>query len=124
LTRSSRPVGVLFMDQAAIAGIGNVYRSEILNIVGIDPRRPAKEITHDEFVAMWDETVRQLRLGARRGQIVTMERTDFRRTLAGLAHLEALYVYKKDRCGRCDTELDIYELAGRTTWSCPRCQPS
>lgn len=123
LARSRRPIGLLLMEQAVIAGIGNVYRSEILNIVGIDPRRPANRITDDEANTIWSETVRQLRLGARRGQIVTMDRSEYRKPLAELDHLEALYVYKKDHCGRCGTELDVYELAGRTTWSCPRCQP-
>lgn len=123
LARSRRPVGVLLLDQTVIAGIGNVYRSEILNIVGIDPRRPANSITDREADEIWAETVRQLRLGARRGQIVTMDRSEHRKPLDELDHLEALYVYKKDRCGRCGDELDVYELAGRTTWSCPRCQP-
>ena len=106
-----------------LAGIGNVYRSELLNIVGIDPRRPARRVARTEFDDLWRETVRQLRLGVRRNRIVTMRTDELPRPAARLARGEGRYVYKQDRCGRCDTELDVFPLAGRTTWRCPRCQP-
>lgn len=122
--RSDRPIGLLLMEQGVIAGIGNVYRSEVLNIVGIDPRRPGRSITDDEFDAIWAETVRQLRLGVRRNMIVTMDRSELSVPLSRLQRGEGRYVYKQERCGRCDTELDVFELAGRTTWSCSACQPS
>lgn len=123
LRRRDRAIGILLMDQAVIAGVGNVYRSEILNIVGIDPRRPGRSIERDEFEAIWAETVRQLRLGVRRNRIITMDPTEIGKPLSTLERGEGRYVYKQSHCGRCGTELDIYELAGRTTWSCSRCQP-
>jgi endonuclease-8 len=123
LQRSDKPVGLLLMEQDVIAGIGNVYRSEILNIIGIDPRRPGRAITHEESSAIWDEAVRQLRLGVRRNKIVTMDAADLPRPLSKLKRGEGRYVYKQEHCGRCGTELDIFPLAGRTTWSCPTCQP-
>jgi endonuclease-8 len=107
-----------------IAGIGNVYRSELLNIVGIDPRRPGRAVRREEFDALWMETVRQLKLGVRRNRIVTMGADELPRPLSKLRRGEGRYVYKQDHCGRCRTELDIYPIAGRTTWSCPVCQPS
>jgi endonuclease-8 len=124
LKRSAKPVGLLLMEQDVVAGIGNVYRSEVLNIVGIDPRRPAKTVTRDEFDAIWAETVRQLRLGVKRNRIVTMSAEDLPRPLNRLRRGEGRYVYKQEHCGRCATPLDVYPLAGRTTWSCPTCQPS
>jgi endonuclease-8 len=123
LQRSDKPVGLLLMEQDVVAGIGNVYRSELLNIVGVDPRRPGRAVGRDEFDALWTETVRQLRLGVRRNRIVTMAADELPRPLSKLRRGEGRYVYKQDHCGRCGTELDIYPLAGRTTWSCPVCQP-
>lgn len=123
LQRSAKPVGLLLMEQDVVAGIGNVYRSELLNIVGIDPRRPGRAIQRDEFDALWAETVRQLKLGVRRNRIVTMATDELPRPLSKLRRGEGRYVYKQEHCGRCGTELDIYPLAGRTTWSCRRCQP-
>ena len=121
--RSAKPIGLLLMEQDVVAGIGNVYRSELLNIVGIDPRRPGRRVTRTEFDDLWRETVRQLRLGVRRNRIVTMRTDELPRPAARLARGEGRYVYKQDRCGRCGTELDVFPLAGRTTWRCPRCQP-
>lgn len=123
LQRSSKPVGLLMMEQDVVAGVGNVYRSELLNIVGVDPRRPGREVTRDEFDRLWAETVRQLRLGVRRNRIVTMSTGELSRPVSKLAKGEGLYAYKQERCGRCQTELHVFPLAGRTTWSCPTCQP-
>jgi endonuclease-8 len=123
LQRSSKPVGLLLMEQDVVAGIGNVYRSEMLNIVGVDPRRPGRAVARDEFDAIWAEAVRQLRLGVRRNRIVTMSAEDLPRPLNRLRRGEGRYVYKQEACGRCHTVLDVYPLAGRTTWSCPTCQP-
>jgi len=124
LQRSGKPVGLLVMDQDVVAGIGNVYRSEVLNIVGIDPRRPGRSIQREEFDALWAETVRQLKLGVRRNRIVTMDTDELPRPLSKLQRGEGRYVYKQEHCGRCGTELEIYPIAGRTTWSCPVCQPA
>jgi len=123
LQRSSKPVGLLLMEQDVVAGVGNVYRSELLNIVGVDPRRPGRAVTREEFESIWAETVRQLRLGVKRNRIVTMSAEDLPRPLNRLRRGEGLYAYKRLACGRCHTVLDVYPLAGRTTWSCPTCQP-
>ena len=124
LQRSSKAIGLLLMEQDVVAGVGNVYRSELLNIVGIDPRRPGRAITRDEFDDLWAETVRQLRLGVRRRRIVTMRTDELPRPVSQLRRGEGRYVYKRQRCGRCQSELDVFAIAGRTTWRCPTCQPS
>lgn len=124
LQRSSKPVGLLMMEQDVVAGVGNVYRSEILNIVGVDPRRPGTQVTRSEFDAIWAETVRQLKLGVRRNRIVTMDPEHLPRPLSRLRRGEGRYAYKQEACGRCHTVLDVYPLAGRTTWSCATCQPA
>lgn len=123
LQRSTKPVGLLLMEQDVVAGIGNVYRSELLNIVGVDPRRPGRRVTRAEFERLWAETVRQLRLGVRRNRIVTMATAELPKPVAKLRKGEGLYAYKQEHCGRCHHELEVFALAGRTTWRCPTCQP-
>ncbi len=124
LQRSAKPIGVLLMEQDVVAGIGNVYRSELCNICGIDPRRPGRQVTREEFDELWAEAVSQLRLGVRRRRIVTMSADDLPRPLNRLRRGEGRYVYKQEACGRCATSLDVFPLAGRTTWRCPTCQPT
>ena len=123
LQRSSKSIGLLLMEQEVVAGVGNVYRSELLNIVGINPRRLGKAVTREEFDLLWAETVRQLRLGVRRNKIVTMRSAELDRPISRLGRGEGLYAYKQDVCGRCHTVLEVFPIAGRTTWCCPTCQP-
>ena len=74
ISKSRRPIGALLMDQAVIAGIGNVYRNELLYRHRIDPYRPGVMIGTDEFDAMWTDLVELMKVGLRRGKIITVER--------------------------------------------------
>ncbi|MCH9735806.1 MAG: Fpg/Nei family DNA glycosylase, partial [Actinomycetia bacterium] len=70
IAKSSRPIGALLMDQGVIAGVGNVYRSELLFRRRIDPLRPGAAISADEFDGMWIDLVALMKVGVRRGAIV------------------------------------------------------
>ncbi len=45
------------VDQKVVAGIGNIYKSEGLFLAGIDPRRPAAEVSREEVERLWDAVV-------------------------------------------------------------------
>lgn len=123
LQRRGTPIGSVLMDQAVVAGIGNVYRSELLFLTGIHPTRPARAVTRDEFDALWSETVRQLRLGVRRNRIVTRPPAELGQPVSRTNRGDAVYVYKRTHCRWCGTELEVIPLAGRRTWACPVHQP-
>ena len=122
--RSRRPVGAVLLDQSVIAGIGNVYRAEILFLCRIHPARPASTLSDEEFDDLWDRTVELLRLGVRMGRIVTTDPDDIGRPRSRMRAGDRLYVYHRDRCRRCGTELNVLELGGRPIWCCPTCQPA
>ena len=61
------------MDQSVLAGIGNVYRSEVLFRQRVDPFRPGKEIRRTTWDAIWLDLVDLLPLGVATGKIVTVE---------------------------------------------------
>ena len=73
LARSGRTIAECLMDQSILAGVGNVYRSEVLFRHRVDPLRPAREIRPATFLAMWDDLVDLLPLGVAFGQIITLE---------------------------------------------------
>ncbi len=108
--RSGAPIGALLLDQGVIAGIGNVYRAEVLWAFGIDPRRPGRPIPEDELAAMWTWLRDQLRLGVRRGSI---------RTVDGPAGRGA---YHQEACIRCGGLLTALAVAGRRIDACLTCQ--
>lgn len=125
LGRRSVPIGAALLDQRAVAGIGNVYRAELLFLTGIDPSTPAKELGPDDIDRLWAQTVRQLRVGEKSGRIITVDPSEVgARRRRDLRRNERLYVYKRDGepCRRCGTEIRTTEMAGRTIWWCPTCQ--
>ena len=126
LDRRSGPVAAALLDQSAIAGIGNVYRSELLFLTGIHPDRPANLTTHAEREDLWQRSVDLLGIGERLGRIVTTDP----RTVGVASHREIpkrarLWVYKRrfSPCYRCGTEIHAWDVGGRSVWACPSCQP-
>ena len=55
-----------------IAGVGNVYRNELLFRHRIDPYRPGTQIDEGEFTATWTDSVALMKVGVRRGKIITV----------------------------------------------------
>ncbi len=64
LARRRLPIGAALLDQSIIAGLGNVYRAEVLFTCGIDPAREARSLDRAQLAAVWDESRRMLREGA------------------------------------------------------------
>jgi endonuclease-8 len=126
LARKRVPIATALLDQSVLAGIGNVYRAELLFLAGISPHRPANRLSATEVDRVWDLAVDELRTGLRLGRIVTVRPSEMgTRGRSDLDRDEALYVYKRDGlpCRRCGTEIRIGEVAQRSIWWCPTCQP-
>jgi endonuclease-8 len=125
LARRNRPIAGELLDQRLIAGIGNVYRAELLFLSGIHPATPASDLEADEASRLWDLTVDELRAGVELGRIVTVRPADLGASRRSqLSADERLYVYHRDGlpCRRCGTEILVGEIGGRRTWWCPSCQ--
>ena len=109
-----------------VAGIGNVYRAELLLLVGVHPSRPAADIDPETAGELWDLTVSQLKRGLAWNRIVTVDDDDVgRRVTRRIKRDDALYAYKRSDlpCRRCGTPIEDRELGGRSIWFCPTCQP-
>ncbi len=129
ISRSRTPIGTLLMDQSVIAGVGNVYRAELLFRHRIHPLRPGNTLRRSTFLAMWSDLVDLMRDGVASGRIDTVrpEHTpeamgrDPRRD----DHGGEVYVYRRhDRpCHVCGSTVRTEVLAARNSFWCPRCQP-
>ena len=125
ISRSRTAIGALLMDQSVLAGIGNVYRAEILFRAGLSPFRPGTEVPERIWDGMWEDTRLMLRAGVRAGRIVTTEREDrFRRTGPPRSD-DRTYVYRRHGlpCRRCGTEIRTQPMVARNLFWCPTCQP-
>ena len=72
IRRSKGPIGGLLMDQAVLAGVGNVYRAELLFRHRMHPLRPGNTLRSGQFRAMWDDLVELMTEGVRTGRIDTV----------------------------------------------------
>ena len=70
--RSTVPIAALLMDQAVLAGVGNVYRAEVLFRNEVAPMTAGRRITRKRWDAMWADLVELMRDGVRTGRIDTV----------------------------------------------------
>src|SRR5674476_733413 len=70
ISRSTKPIAELLMDQAVLAGVGNVYRCEVLFRHRVDPFRPGREIRPATWHAIWDDLTRLMPLGVAFGHLI------------------------------------------------------
>jgi endonuclease-8 len=124
ISRSRRPIAALLMDQSVLAGVGNVYRSELLYRHRIDPMRPGVTITAEEFDAMWRDLVALMKVGVRRGKIVVVRPEDDHGAPSYGPGRPRTYVYRRagEACRICGTEVRTTVLEGRNLFWCPSCQ--
>lgn len=125
MKRRRIPIGAALLDQKLIAGIGNVYRAELLFLAGIAPMTPANKLDDDALRAIWDLAVAQLKLGEKLDRIVTVDPASVGcKTARSVPDDERLYVYKREDqpCRVCETPILLREVAGRKMWECPQCQ--
>jgi endonuclease-8 len=121
LQRKRAPLGASLADQRVIAGIGNVYRAEILFRAGLHPELPSKAVDRATFDALWADTVALLDLGARLDRIVTRDVAGTPPARVGRG--ERTWVYKKRACGRCGHPVRTWIVGGRKMYACEACQP-
>lgn len=110
LASSSAPLKARLMDQAQLAGLGNLLTDEILWRAGLDPARPAASLSAEEAAALRRTMRSTIRVLGRRGG---SHRGDLQES--------------RQRQGRCPLDgepLLRRTIGGRTTYSCPRHQPS
>jgi endonuclease VIII len=124
ITKSRRPIGALVMDQTVIAGVGNVYRSELLFRHRIDPYRPGRAIGEAEFDAAWADLVALMRVGLRRGKIIVVRPEHDHGPPSYLPERPRTYVYRRagEPCRVCATTIRTAELECRNVFWCPACQ--
>ncbi|HEU4363406.1 MAG TPA: DNA-formamidopyrimidine glycosylase family protein [Mycobacterium sp.] len=124
IIKSRRTIAGLLLDQSVIAGIGNIYRSELLFRHRIDPYRLGTAIDEPDFDAMWTDLVALMKVGLRRGNIVVVRPEDDHGAPAYAPGKPRTYVYRRagDPCRLCGTAVRTAELEGRNVFWCPTCQ--
>jgi endonuclease VIII len=124
--RGDVPIGEALLDQGVLAGVGNVYKCEVLFLHRVDPWTPVAAVPADVRAALLGTATALLRANVAHGgpqRITTRRPSDVRRAPRGS---DALHVYGKGGrpCPRCGTAIATASLGeqARLTYWCPRCQ--
>jgi len=128
ITRSRTALAALLLDQTVLAGVGNVYRAEVLFRHGVPPLLPGSAVTPETWQALWTDLVELMGEGVRSGRIDTV-REEHAPETTGRAprrdrHGGEVYVYRRAGapCLVCATPVEHRKLANRHLYWCPYCQ--
>lgn len=117
--RGADAIADVLLDQRAVAGIGNVFKSEILFLAGIDPFAPASRLSDAQLGDIVGIARRLLAASVKIGRRTTRSTLDPR---------ERLWVYGRGgrACRRCGAPIASRKsgVDARLTYWCPRCQPA
>src|SRR5579875_3836344 len=125
-------VGVVLLNQRVMAGLGNVYKSEVAFAAGVNPFRQLRTVTDREFEVMADVSQRYMRANVANGSSATggdaiVTYSGNRRTTHSMNAGDRLWVYGRQgqegrRCGALVMMRKQGEQVRSTYW-CPICQP-
>ncbi len=126
LAESRREIKVALLDQRAVAGVGNLYASEILHRAGVHPQRRCDRLRPDEWRDIRDAMVEVLE-EAIRHEGSTLGDGTYRNALnqqGSYQNHHRVYDRAEEACRQCggDTIRRIVQ-AQRSTFFCPACQP-
>lgn len=118
-------VGVVLLNQRVLAGLGNVFKSEVAFAAGVNPFRAMRTVTPKEMEALVDFAMRYMRANVADEGIVA--EVGGRRTIAALDREERLWVYRRkgQECRRCGAAVMMRRqgVQARSTYWCAVCQP-
>lgn len=128
VSRSRRTIGSQLMDQKLFAGVGNIYRAEVLFRQGVHPALPGNQLSRSEFDAVWTDLAELMDYGVEHGRIDTV-RPEHTPEAMGRPprkddHGGEVYVYRRagDPCYVCGTPIEMKVVEGRKLYWCSRCQ--
>lgn len=121
-SKSNKPIGGLLLDQSVIAGVGNIFRAEVLFETELNPLIPGNQLSKESFDAMWKSLTKMMKVGLKHGKIVSVTAKEAGMSLAKVEGKDRFRVYGKQRCPRCNSTIKTIEVAARKLYVCPKCQ--
>jgi endonuclease-8 len=121
-------IAIALLNQRVVAGLGNVYKSEVAFTAGVNPFRQMRTITEREMMAMVEASQKYMKANVLDGSgkgIVTYSGN--RRTTHSMDRSDRLWVYGRqgEECRRCGASIMMRKQGeqARSTYWCPNCQP-
>jgi endonuclease-8 len=124
VAKSKKTIGELLMDQQVAAGVGNIFRAELLFRARLNPFTPGREAAVSTLRSIWKEAGVLMKAGMVDRRIVTTKPKDRPHKKAPVLKEETHYVYRRQGrpCFVCGTKILTKVMAGRNLFWCPSCQ--
>ena len=118
ISKSRVSIGQMLMDQSIMAGIGNIYRTEILWRQKIHPETPGKNVDRGAFDRIWQDAVHLLEIGVQHNAIITVDSGQKSRG----RYSERVNIFNKASCPLCKSQIRKFEISTRRAFVCETCQ--
>jgi formamidopyrimidine-DNA glycosylase len=122
LSKAKAPIKQVLMDQAKIAGIGNIYANDALWDAQVHPLRSAYSLTEKEAKALFISIEKVLSLGIAVGGASERDYVNVSGEKGGYQNHFLVYKRTRKPCKRCETLIERIVVVGRGTFICPKCQ--
>lgn len=129
LRKLKRPIKLAIMDQEIISGVGNIYANDALWEAKINPARPTNQLTNNQLTALSISIKKVLREGIKYGGATASDAKYIDLHGLGGHYQEHFRVYdregqkcKRPACRQAGVKIEKFELGGRGTYWCPKCQ--
>jgi formamidopyrimidine-DNA glycosylase len=116
------PLKAVLLNQALVAGLGNIYADEALFQAGLHPERVARSLSGDEVVRLHEAIVDRLRAAVDAGGASIDSYRDSLGRYGTMQDLLRVHLHEGDRCPRCGDTVVKTRVAQRGTYWCPTCQ--
>ncbi|TKJ32470.1 DNA-formamidopyrimidine glycosylase [bacterium (candidate division B38) B3_B38] len=122
LQGSRRQVKELLLDQHKIAGLGNIYASEVLFDCGIHPQKKAHSLSPEEVGGLHRSILKILHLAIESRGCSIANYVDLAGESGAFQELRNVYQREGEPCYRCGELICRIKQQQRSTYLCPRCQ--
>ncbi len=119
-----REIKPLLLDQEFLAGVGNIYADESLHRAGIHPRSRSHRLRAKTLFRLHQTVQEVLREAIRSRGTSVRSYVDASGSSGGFQNLLRVYGREGEPCTRCGTVIRRERIGGRSSFFCPRCQPS
>lgn len=122
LKKSKKPIKSHLLVQTLVAGLGNIYVDEVLWRAQVHPARPSQSLTRVEASAIHDQTISVLGQAVEKGGSTIRTYTNAFGEDGTMQNFHQVYDKAGQACSRCGAVIEKFQLGGRGTHFCPKCQ--
>ena len=124
LSKSRRKIKTILLDQALVAGVGNIYADESLFLSQIHPTTPACEMNLEQIKKLRLSIIDVLQKSIQAGGTTFSDFLQITGVNGNYGGMALVYGRKDQPCHTCGTAIEKIKLGGRSSHFCPRCQSS